>query len=166
MFFTDDESYIDYSRIVEKAMRNIVKLALEEIKENKDSKRYCFMFEVNTRYKGVKLPKKVLSKYKETIILVIQYQFSNLNIFDDYFSVNLSFDGVFSKVVIPFDSILSFSDKENEFGMKFDDDFSMGGDGLLIEHGPYEDFIDETSSESPDVFSDNLVNFNDLKVKK
>lgn len=168
MFFKNNENCVDYGQLIEKAIRSIVREALKGIKKNEKNKKYCFMFEVNTRHKGVKLPKNILSQYKDTITLIMQYQFSDLNIFDEYFSVNLSFGGVISNVVIPFDAILTFSDKENDFEIKFNNELSNadGEDEVFINYEDYENFFDDKKNISQDILDDNLVNFNDLKVKK
>lgn len=169
MFFNNNKDCVDYNRLIEKAMRGVIKSALEEIKKSNYKKKYCFMFEVDTQFDGVVLQKDVLSQYPKSITLIIQYQFSNLIIFDDYFSVDLSFGGVVSNVKIPFDSILAFSDKENGFEIRFRDNASdsIDDDGFSVD---YEEGCDETmendSHETIDVSDSNLINFNDLKSER
>lgn len=159
MFLNDSEGCIDYNGLVEQAMRSVIREAIKEIRDNKDDKRYCLMFEINTKHKGVKLPKNILLQYPKTITLIIQYQFSNLEVFDNYFCVDLSFNGKICNVTIPFDSILSFLDKENEFEIKFNN--NGGGDEFLVSYE--EEDCTSYNNESYDVLSDNLVSFNDLK---
>ena len=169
MFYNDDDDFVDYGKFLEKAMRGVVRDALKEISKGNCKKKYCFIFEVDTRHNGVKLPENILLQYPETITLIIQHRFSNLNISSDYFSVDLSFGGIVSNVVIPFDSILTFSDRENDFELKFDSNmFDIGGgvDELFVNYKNCDDTDNSDDEKSHYVFNDNLVNFNDLKNRK
>jgi uncharacterized protein len=51
---------------------------------------------------------------------VLQHQFWNLTIHEDYFSVELSFDNIPEKLVIPFNAIKGFLDPSVQFGLQFE----------------------------------------------
>ena len=51
--------------------------------------------------------------------IILQNQFDNLVVDDDKFSVDLSFGGVASTVVIPFHTLKAFVDPDAQFGFNF-----------------------------------------------
>jgi hypothetical protein len=70
--------------------------------------------------------------------IVLQHQFWDLAVHDDYFEVGLAFGGIPEKLVVPFAAILGFVDPSVEFGLSFeavleDDD---DGDTPLIAAAP------------------------------
>jgi hypothetical protein len=51
--------------------------------------------------------------------IVLQHQFWNLTVLDDQFSVELSFNDIPEKLVIPFAAIKGFFDPAVQFGLQF-----------------------------------------------
>jgi len=51
--------------------------------------------------------------------IVIQHQFWDLKVFDDYFCISLSFGNISENLRIPFASLISFMDPSVMFGMQF-----------------------------------------------
>ena len=160
------KDFIDYSKLIRKAMVSIVRDALIEVQESSSNKKYCFMFEVNTRHSGVVLPQKILMQYPDTITLIIQYQYSNLKVDNKFFSVNLSFGGEMHNVIIPFDAILIFSDRENDFEIRLGDEiFDPESEEEFYINYEYDNSFENNKNQ--DNSGNNLVNFSDLKkVKK
>lgn len=160
MLLYNSETFIDYNRLIKKAMTGVIKDALNEVQKNNSKRRFCFIFEIDTCCKGVVLPKSVKKQYPISITLIIQHQYSNLEVFDDYFSVDLSFGGVATNVKIPYKSILVFSDKENEFEISLNDIFDDMNEFCF-------DSVDESEEdeEEENNTQNNLINFSDLKTK-
>ena len=50
--------------------------------------------------------------------IVIQYEFYDLEVFKDYFSIVLSFNNLKTKLKIGFDSVNSFADPSANFGLQ------------------------------------------------
>ena len=50
--------------------------------------------------------------------IIIQYEYYDIQIFDDYFSIILSFDDIKTKLEIDFNAIISFADPSSNFGLK------------------------------------------------
>ena len=147
-------SNLDYDVLIDKAMRDIVKLALKKAQKIKDD-NFCFLFVINTKNKNVVLPDYIKKQYPEEITLILQHQFSNLDVKTSNFSVDLSFSGKVERVVIPFSSLLMFSDKMAGIELNF----NYFSDELFIYEEDYdEDFIQEENKN-------NLINFNDLRRK-
>jgi hypothetical protein len=67
----------------------------------------------------VQISKALREKYPEEMTIVLQHQFDDLHVTDDFFSVVLSFDNVREKIQIPFDSLIAFADPSVKFGLQF-----------------------------------------------
>lgn len=165
-----DKQTINYNALIEDAMRNVIKNALKKIEENKTTKKYCFVFKIDTMNKKVVLPAYIKVQYPEEITIIIQHQFENLSVKQTSFSVDLSFGGRISNVVIPFDSILSFSDQEAGLELRFNNGREFG---VLEDFEEFEDDYDEDEEgdndyqESDDEKSTgNLISFSSLKKRK
>ena len=50
--------------------------------------------------------------------IVIQYEFWNLKVENDYFKITLSFNNINADLVIPFNKVISFADPYANFGLK------------------------------------------------
>lgn len=155
---------LDYNILIEKAMRNVAKLALKKAQKIKDE-NLCFLFVINTKHKKVVMPDYIKRQYPEEITLILQHQFSNLNVNNNYFSVDLSFSGRIEKIIIPFNAILVFTDQKAGIELRFD----------IIDNGELDDDYDDYSYEIPDFeynsanvnidYNNNLINFKDIKGK-
>ena len=148
---------LDYNILIDKAMRDIVRLALRKAQKI-TNENFCFLFTIDTTNKGVVLPDYIKRQYPEEITLVLQHQFSNLNVKSSNFSVDLSFAGKVEHVVIPFSSLLVFSDKIAGIELNFN---PFEDDDLFF----YED--DFFEGEYPDnTKNGELINFEDLRRNK
>ena len=65
------------------------------------------------------------SKYKNNITIVIQYEFWNLKVQKNEFSIDLSFNNTIANLTVPFDSIISFADPYANFGLQIAKDNSV-----------------------------------------
>lgn len=153
---------LNYNILIEKAMRNVAKLALKKAQKIKDQ-NLCFLFVVNTKHNGIVLPNYIKKQYPEEITLVLQHQFANLSVEGNYFSVDLSFNGKIEKIIIPFSSLIVFSDQKAGIELRFD----LAKDFELIEDEVYtyemEMNTEETSANINVDFSNNLINFRDIQ---
>ncbi|MBR2141204.1 MAG: hypothetical protein IJ853_02510 [Rickettsiales bacterium] len=162
-------SKINYSDLIDKALRYTVKLALKKAEKMK-GENFCFFLVVNTEAEGVVLPNYVKKEYPEQITLILQHQFSNLSVKNNGFSVDLSFGGKIENVVIPFDSLIVFSDETAGIRLNFNY-ASKDLEGVcLVDEGEIEDlysylFSDEEANVNVDL-NNNLINFNDLKKRR
>ena len=66
------------------------------------------------------IPDELLATYPNEMTIVLQHQFGDLEIGDDYFSVGLSFNNVRQPLVIPFDAMVAFADPSVRFGLQFE----------------------------------------------
>ena len=111
--------FIDYGKLIDDAMHVIVKQALGYVKNGSLPGKHHFFISFLTSHPGVQISKALKEKYPEEMTIVLQHQFENLKVTDEYFSVILSFDNVKEKVEIPFDSLIAFADPSVKFGLQF-----------------------------------------------
>lgn len=110
---------INYPKMIDDALHNVVKDILKLVSKSGLKDGHHFFISFITDAPGVELSEHVKSKYPTEITIVIQYQFKDLDIGEDYFSIRLSFDGVEEKVVVPFKSITAFSDPMDKISLQF-----------------------------------------------
>jgi hypothetical protein len=114
-----DQDYIDYGKLIDESMHIIVKKALQSVEQNGLLGNHHFFISFLTTYPGAKISEHLLNKYPEEMTIVLQYQYSNLVINEDDFTITLSFDNVKEDLVIPFSALTAFADPSVKFGLQF-----------------------------------------------
>tara|TARA_B100000989_G_C19529174_1_gene468663 strand:+ start:4203 stop:4634 length:432 start_codon:yes stop_codon:yes gene_type:complete len=108
---------LDYDKILNKNMLNVFKEILKNIEENGLEGNNHLYITFLTNNKKVQLPNWIKQKYPEEMTIVIQYEYYNLEINKDNFSITLSFNDIKSKLKISYESIISFADPSANFGL-------------------------------------------------
>lgn len=159
---------VDYNALIDKAMRYIVKLALQKVQKIKDE-NLCFLFTINTQNSGVVLPDYIKKAYPREITLILQHQFSNLTVKNSSFSVDLSFSGRIEHIIVPFSSLITFSDKVAGIELNFN---GCGGVYLIEDDDCFEDeelfnYLYNRAQEANNNVDtkNNIISFSDLKMK-
>lgn len=114
-----DNNLFEYEIMVEQALRGVVRTALEQVKKDGLGGDHHFFITFHTDFPGVQIPDYLQEKYPEEMTIVLQYQFDDLQIRDDQFSVILSFNNVPERMVVPFEAITGFADPSVKFGLQF-----------------------------------------------
>ncbi len=143
-----DDDFIDYGQLIDEAMHIIVKKALQRISKEGLPGKHHFFISFVTDFPGVELSDAMRNKYPDEMTVVLQHQFDDLKVYDDKFSVALSFDNVREKITIPFDSLVAFADPSVKFGLQFRhvDEFEAEIDeefSVMDEFTAEDDLIDE-----------------------
>jgi uncharacterized protein len=117
-------SRIDYGRLVEGALRTVVRDVLERLGKEGASPPHHFYITFRTRHPGVTMPEFLRDRYPVDMTIVLQHQFWDLEVDDQGFSVTLSFNDQMQRLRVPFGAIKVFADPGVEFGLQFtlDDD--------------------------------------------
>jgi hypothetical protein len=68
----------------------------------------------------VGIPNYLLSKFPDEMTIVLQHQFRALEVGEDAFSVNLSFQSRSERLRIPFAAVTTFADPSVNFGLQFE----------------------------------------------
>ena len=108
---------IDYQKILNKNMLNVFKDILTKIRDDglKDNNHLYITFFTNHR--NVELPNWLKKKYPKEMTIVIQYEYYDLEINKNDFSILLSFNEIKTKLKIDYNSIISFADPSKNFGL-------------------------------------------------
>lgn len=109
-----------YDRMVERALRNVVRDALRETAAKGLPGGHHFYITFRTGHKGVSMPDWLRASYPEDITIVLQYQFWGLEVEDDRFAVTLSFNGRNERLEVPYEAVTAFADPSVKFGLQFE----------------------------------------------
>lgn len=116
---TDDDNILRYDRMVESALRGVVRKAIEEVIEHGLRGDHHFYITFLTDYPGVKIPEYLRDRYPGEMTIVLQYQFSDLAVNDERLQVTLSFNNVPERLVVPLGAISIFADPSVNFALQF-----------------------------------------------
>lgn len=139
----EDDDVLRYDRMVESALRGVVRSAVEEVIEHGLSGDHHFYITFLTDYPGVKIPDYLRDRYPGEMTIVLQYQFSDLDVNEERMVVSLSFNNVPERLEIPLAAISIFADPSVNFALQFQPvENSMADDELKI--------LDELDSDDDD----------------
>jgi uncharacterized protein len=119
------EDLIGYAKLTQDALRGVVRDAIKvALKGLPGDHHYYVSF--RTRGRGVQVASYLAAKYPDEMTIVIQHQYDDLEVREDWFAITLTFGGVPQRIVIPFAAITRFYDPSVRFALPFDvvDDFS------------------------------------------
>ncbi len=116
----DDDETLRYDRMVETALRGVVKQSIEEVIENNGlSGEHHFYITFLTTFEGVDIPEYLKERYPGEMTIVLQYQFQDLSVDDKFLRVTLSFNNKPESLVIPLQAISIFADPSVNFALQF-----------------------------------------------
>ena len=85
---------IEYQKILDKNMLNVFKDILKNIKDNGLSNNNHLYITFLTNHKNVELPNWLKQKYPQEMTIIIQYEYYDLEINKNDFSITLSFGDI------------------------------------------------------------------------
>ena len=112
-------SEIDYDKLISKHLKGVVIDALKIAAEQGLPGENHYYITFKTNVEGVEIPQMLQIQYPENMTIVLQHQFSGLEVEQDKFAVTLTFGGVPYRLVIPFASVTYFADPYAKFGLSF-----------------------------------------------
>tara|TARA_Y200000002_G_scaffold374538_1_gene375415 strand:- start:498 stop:929 length:432 start_codon:yes stop_codon:yes gene_type:complete len=140
---------IEYQKILDKNMLNVFKDILINIRDNGLSNNNHLYITFFTNHKNVELPNWLKQKYSEEMTIVIQYEYYNLKVNKNNFSISLSFNDIRTNLTIDYNSIISFADPSVNFG-------------LILQKNKTKKKL-EKNLESKESKKDNVINFSNYK---
>lgn len=146
------QEMLRYDRMVEAAKRGVVRQALREVlnRGGQLPGEHHFYITFRTDAEGVDIPDYLRAKYPTEMTIVLQYQFYDLTVENDRFSVTLSFGGVLRRLLVPFITIVTFADPSVNFVLQFQPDDMPD---LLVDEEVEEEALEQdapTASDEPD----------------
>jgi uncharacterized protein len=114
------EDGLQYDRMVEEALRSVVGRSLKYAAKHGLTDNHHFYITFRTDGPGTQMPRRLLERHPSEMTIVLQYQFWDLEVSEEGFSVTLSFGEVPEKLVVPFSAVIAFADPSVQFGLQFD----------------------------------------------
>ena len=108
---------IEYQKILHKNMLNVLKDILKNIRDNGLSNNNQLYITFLTNHKNVELPNWLKQKYPQEMTIIIQYEYYDLEINNNNFSITLSFGDIKTNLIINYNAIVSFADPSANFGL-------------------------------------------------
>ncbi len=140
---------IEYQKILDKNMLNVFKDILKNIKDNGLSNNNHLYITFLTNHKNVELPNWLKQKYPQQMTIIIQYEYYDLEINKNNFSITLSFDDFKTNLKINYNAIVSFADPSSNFG-------------LILQKNKMQKKVNK-KSETNISKKDNVINFSNYK---
>jgi hypothetical protein len=128
----------NYGRLMQRALRGVMAEVLGQVAEAGLPGEHHFFISFDVNHPGVDMPDWLKAEHPEELSIVLQYEFDDLAVAADRFSVTLSFKNRPATLVVPFDAVVTFADPSENFGLRFDA-ASAGDDDDGPEGGPDDD---------------------------
>jgi hypothetical protein len=147
------EDLIGYAQFTHDAMREVMRRALRRVATEGLPEGHHFYISFLTQAPGVTIHEDLIKKYPNDMTIVLQRQFSDLRISDDFLRVTLTFGGIPRPLVIPFSAIFRFHDPYVHFMLEFevtayDDEETEGEDDMAVSASPAPQ-AEPTPSDAP-----------------
>ncbi|MFN7902608.1 MAG: SspB family protein [Holosporales bacterium] len=125
------DSVLHYDKLVEAALKGVVRNALDIVQKNGLPGAHHFYITFRTEHPDVVIPDYLREQYPDEMTIVLQYQFEDLSVREEFFSVSLSFNNTLEHLTVPFAAVTGFADPSVKFGLQFHVD---EGDDDVAEH--------------------------------
>lgn len=113
------EHPIDYEALVQEALLGVIRKLLTDAAVHGLPGDHHFYIAFDTTHPGVVIPSYLREQHPKEMTIVFQHQFWNLDVGEDGFSAQLSFNGKPEHLSIPFDALTGFLDPSVQFGLQF-----------------------------------------------
>ena len=114
-----EDEILRYDRMVERALRGVVREAIREVMKDGLLGDHHFYITFLTDHAGVKIPDYLRERYPGEMTIVLQYQFYDLEVDEHKMGVTLSFNNVPERLEIPLAAITIFADPSVNFALQF-----------------------------------------------
>ena len=114
-----NDNMISYSDLIDSSMRGVIREVLRQVEVSGLPGEHHFYITFLTEYPGVRISDTLKSRYPSEMTIVLQHQFWDFKVEEDYFTVALSFGGVSEHLTIPYESLVAFADPSVKFGLQF-----------------------------------------------
>ncbi|MEM7660961.1 MAG: ClpXP protease specificity-enhancing factor SspB [Pseudomonadota bacterium] len=140
--------YIGYDKLTKAAMRGVVRDVLKRAVEAGGLEgEHHFYISFRTKAPGVKIADHLIERFPEEMTIVIQHQYWDLEVEDDYFEIILKFSGVPQHLHVPFGALTRFVDPSVNFGLTFEQEDAGEATSVI---GPIaEEPIDDATEAEP-----------------
>jgi hypothetical protein len=123
------KDFIGYEALTDRALRGVVRDALKRVQKQGLIGSHHFYLTFKTQDPGVEIPDFLKERYPDEITIVLQKQYSGLNVTEDSFEVTLSFQKLPARLFVPFAAMTGFADPSVQFGLQFKNATAAQGQG-------------------------------------
>ena len=141
---------IEYQKILNKNMLNVFKEIMKQIKVHGLSNNNHLYITFVTNHKHNRIPEWIREKYPNEMTIVIQYEYYDISVNKNDFTITLSFNNIKTDLKIGYEAIISFADPSVNFG-------------LVLKQTKIKKNI-KKELDNKDINKDNVINF--LNYKK
>lgn len=114
-----DDTTLRYDKMVEGALRGVVRQAVSEVQEKGLPGDHHFYITFMTDFPGVQIPDYLRERYPGEMTIVLQYQFENLTVDETNIGVTLSFNNIPERLIVPISAVTIFADPSVNFALQF-----------------------------------------------
>lgn len=154
---------LHYEKIVEDALRSVVRTALEQVSTFGLPEGHSLYITFLTSGAGVNIPNRLTEIYPDEMTIVLEHQFWNLTVEEEWFSVELSFNRRQERLEVPFSQVTSFADPSVPFGLKFE--LTVAADEAETTGSSLADSVLDTSETAPAASNEDAEGSDDETVK-
>lgn len=162
----NQEEAFRYDKMVERALRGVVRQALDEVAKDGLSDDHHFYITFLTEHVGVTLPQYLRERYPGEMTIVLQHQFYDLEVTEEKFTVMLSFNNVPERLTIPLAAITIFADPSVNFALQFQPLTEDGDDEIHFEAEELDVDAEDKQKKKGEVVSLDSFRKKDKKDKK
>ncbi len=112
--------FLDYKSLIKSSLRDVIKHALKKTSEYGISNGHHFYITFDTTDSKNQIPEYLKKDYPKTMMIVIENEFWNLKVEEEYFTVDLKFKGKIDHLKINFSSLKTFVDPSVSFTLNLD----------------------------------------------
>jgi uncharacterized protein len=109
-----------YDALVDDALRSVVRRVLRQVADKGLPGSHHFYISFRSTDGGVQLPDYLRAKYPEEMTIVLQHQYWDLIVGEEFFEVTVSFNKQQERIKVPFTALSAFVDPSVRFGLQFD----------------------------------------------
>ena len=115
------DSLLPYEAWTEEAFRGVAIRALTHVAVHGLPGEHHFYITFRSDHPSTSMPARLRAKYPDEMTIVLQHKYWDLLVDEAarFMSVGLSFGGVASTLVIPFDAMTGFADPSVKWGLRF-----------------------------------------------
>ena len=112
--------FLDYKSLIKSSLIEVIKHALKKTSEYGISNGHHFYITFDTTHSKNQIPEYLKKDYPKTMMIVIENEFWNLKVEQEYFSVDLKFKGKIDRLKINFSALKTFVDPSVSFTLNLD----------------------------------------------
>jgi hypothetical protein len=110
--------HIRYDLLTQQALRSVIRTVLADTVKGPRGDHH-FQITFDTTAPGVRIAPRLRAQYPQEMTIILQHQFWDLIVEEDYFEVGLSFGGITERLRVPFEAIKAFFDPSVQFALQF-----------------------------------------------